>query len=312
MPCVTAIIPVYRDAERALAAVASLRAQSLPEDITLEIVVVDDGSADGSADKIRELAPAITVIDLISNHGRASARQAGIDAAAGEFVLFLDCDCLPVELNYVESHVRMLLSGCIASTGAVVGVGGTFWDRYQRAASNRRKRLFHQGLRASGTTSNLMVRKSALMAIGGFDLGYRQYGFEDRDLLLRLSLLGSIGWCEGATVRHMDSLSMASVASKMRIAARESAPLFAARHPEAYRALGYKSIDARMNPWLRVPASALAPIVHPLAVAFDAAERWAILPWPVAAVVARLLSAASYAAGTAESGDLTQVPADRR
>lgn len=300
MPRVSVVIPMYRDAHRALAAVDCLRMQSLPADTALEIVVVDDGSGDGSVDAIRAIAPTITVIELESNQGRASARQAGIEASSGEFLLFLDCDCQPVERSYIASHVEILLSGCVASTGSVVGMGGTFWDRYQRGASNRRKRMFDQGFRASGTTQNMMVRKSALLSVGGFDLGYRQYGFEDRDLLLRVAALGSIGWCDGATVRHMDTLSMSSVSSKMRMAARESAPHFSARHPEAYRKLGYRSLDARINAWLRIPAWALALIVGPLAAAFDVAERRALLPWPMAVVLARFLSAASYLVGSAE------------
>ncbi|MDR1790143.1 MAG: glycosyltransferase family 2 protein [Propionibacteriaceae bacterium] len=92
MPQVTVVIPVH-DSETFLAAtLESVRQQSL-EDI--EIICVDDGSTDGSAAILAEHAAAdarVKVITFADNRSTLQARKAGVAAASGEFLMFLDAD----------------------------------------------------------------------------------------------------------------------------------------------------------------------------------------------------------------------------
>lgn len=89
-PTVTAAIPV-RDGEAYLAAaIESILAQSRPCD---QIVVVDNGSSDRSAEIARRFAPAVEVVDE-PRPGVGAARNAALRAARGEFVAFLDADDL--------------------------------------------------------------------------------------------------------------------------------------------------------------------------------------------------------------------------
>ena len=90
-PTVSVIIAVYNAAAYLRACLESVAAQTLAD---IEIICVDDGSTDASADIIRELAAADERIVLISQDNRFAgvARNNGLDHASGEYVLFLDAD----------------------------------------------------------------------------------------------------------------------------------------------------------------------------------------------------------------------------
>ena len=85
---ISAVIPFKDDAAWIGRALASVAAQSRPAD---EVIAVDDGSADGSADLAR--AAGATVVGG-PRLGAAAARNAGVDAASGDWVAFLDADDL--------------------------------------------------------------------------------------------------------------------------------------------------------------------------------------------------------------------------
>ena len=89
---VSAIIPVYNREALLGSAVASLLAQ---EGVDLEIVVVDDGSTDGSVALARTMQAAgvpIVLVEHETNRGVASARNSGLAAAGNPLILFLDSD----------------------------------------------------------------------------------------------------------------------------------------------------------------------------------------------------------------------------
>lgn len=294
------IIPEFRDSERAINAVSALLSQALPSHAALEIVVVDDGSADDTVDILRSRLPStVRLVALPENSGRSAARQRGIEVATGELIGFLDCDCEPATVEFLARHIAAIDHGVVASTGPVVGVGNTFWDTYQRTASDRRGRLHARGVQYVGTTTNLLIRATALKKVQGFDLRYTGYGFEDRDLLIRLSRQGLIAWVQDAAVRHLDRMSMVSLSMKMTASGRENARLFATQHPTEYAALGYAAVDVHERGWLRVPAALLSRTIAPLAGIFDIIHRW--LPLRLSLAAARGLSAASFLVGTRQT-----------
>lgn len=85
---IAAIIPTFNRRERVLQAIQSVLDQTLP---ATEIIVVDDGSTDGSADSIREQFPNITLIEQ-ANRGVSAARNVAISAASSQWLAFLDSD----------------------------------------------------------------------------------------------------------------------------------------------------------------------------------------------------------------------------
>lgn len=295
---ISIVMPVHRDGSRAVLAARLLLRQSLPAEYGLEIVIVDDGSDDDTPEQLAGLTDdRVTVLRLPENAGRSAARNAGAACASGQVIVFMDCDCVPVGDGYLLAHAEALESGAVASTGHVEGDGSGFWSRYQADASERRHRQHAAGLQSAGSSQNLAVRRGAFEAAGGFDVGYRRYGFEDRDLLVRLSSQGRIAWTEGACVRHTDALTMSQVASKMMEAGEFTSLRFSRQHPDAYRALGYARVDLGRRPWRRL-AAMTSPFVTLAAHVVDPVFAWDWMPYRLKASLVRVVSAMAYMVGT--------------
>ncbi|HET7536321.1 MAG TPA: glycosyltransferase family A protein, partial [Candidatus Didemnitutus sp.] len=90
MPTVSAIIPTYNRAHLLPAALASIFAQTQPVD---EVIVVDDGSKDNTADVLRTYGDRVRYIRQ-QNAGAGAARNHGMREARGDYVAFLDSDDL--------------------------------------------------------------------------------------------------------------------------------------------------------------------------------------------------------------------------
>lgn len=307
---ISIVVPVYRDATRAIAAVAALAALPTPDGAPAEIIVVDDGSSDHTATRIADRCAGLaTLVALPANVGRTAARNAGARAARGATVVFVDCDCLPATDALLVAHARTLAGGACASVGPVHGTGSGFWHAFQVRSSQRRERLMRSGAPYAGSTQNLAVRADAFRAIGGFDERYAGYGFEDRDLLVRLGAHGPVAWTAGALVLHCDELALPAICAKMREAGERNAVVFSREHPEAYRRLGYRALDCAFHPVLRIPARLFGPLLPALARVVDPLleRRW--LPFALRAALASGLSAASYCSGTARPSTLAAPPA---
>lgn len=300
--CVSAVVPVYCDVERALSLVDALRRQVLPAGLDLEIIVVDDGSPDGGCERLgAALAGTATLLCMSVNGGRSATRNAGAAAARGQRLLFVDCDCLPSRPDFLSAHLMAWDQRVIASVGPVVGDGTGFWHRYQTAASRRRAHQHRQGMTFSGSSQNMMIDARAFARCGGFDAGFHHYGFEDRDLLLRLGASGTIAWAPDAVVQHMDHLSLELVCRKMAEAGEKSAALFSSRHPDAYKALGYDALDARQHLWMQLPARLLGATTAPLSRWVDRLIAMAFVPYSLKALLVKGLTAMSYLTGTARA-----------
>ena len=105
-PSLSVVVPVYNVREWITPALESLLSQSLTD---LEVIVVDDGSTDGSMDIVREFARRDPRIRIFSqrNAGLGAARNAGVAQATGEFLAFFDSDDLLLPGSY-EAMVRQL------------------------------------------------------------------------------------------------------------------------------------------------------------------------------------------------------------
>ena len=113
------VIPCWRCSRTVRRAVASVAAQSLP---ALEVILVDDASRDDTLATLQSLqleygSDWIKVIALAANGGPGPARNAGWEAARGEYVAFLDADDawhprkLELHLGWLEDHPEVVLSG---------------------------------------------------------------------------------------------------------------------------------------------------------------------------------------------------------
>jgi len=125
---VSVVIPCYRSATTIRRALLSVINQTLRP---LEVILVDDGSGDGTLDVLRDLcdefgANWIQVLEFGVNQGAAAARNAGWDMARGDYVAFLDSDdaWLPEKIdcqwNFMRTHVHYALTGHLATRNATV------------------------------------------------------------------------------------------------------------------------------------------------------------------------------------------------
>lgn len=89
-PLASVVIPAYNCADYVAEAVQSVLDQAYPE---REIIVVNDGSTDGTLEALHGFGNAIRVVDQ-ENTGPAGARNAGLRAATGDYVALLDADDL--------------------------------------------------------------------------------------------------------------------------------------------------------------------------------------------------------------------------
>ncbi len=149
-----------------------------------EVVVVDDGSVDGTAEAVESLQVPFELRLVRQPHaGLATARNTGIRAARGDTVLFLDHDTmahpnlLAEHWRTHQRHPRAIVSG---------------WVHHVEDLRPRERRIVRLPDLSMSTfwTSNVSVGRTELTAAGLFDEDFREYGWEDLELGARLRALG--------------------------------------------------------------------------------------------------------------------------
>ena len=121
MPCISFIVPIYNMERLLPRALRSLRAQTLTD---FEAILINDGSKDGSAALCAQAAAEDARFHFIDqpNGGVAAARNAGLDAARGEYIFFLDPD------DWVESDAAEVLYHTARNANADCVQFGMFYD----------------------------------------------------------------------------------------------------------------------------------------------------------------------------------------
>ncbi len=198
IPRVSVVVPAFNVKAFIAEAIRSVESQGVP---AVEILVIDDGSRDGTADYVEEHFPAVRLFRK-ANGGSATARNVGLREARGEYIAFLDADDvwlpgkLKAQLDYFETHPDIAMLG----TGFAPWVAdsrGEFGDPADLAVGNAKIEPGTIDPEASGWgyhkmlldnyvwTTTVMMRRTLVEKIGLFDETLRLG--QDYDFFLRAS-----------------------------------------------------------------------------------------------------------------------------
>ncbi len=189
MPVVSVVIPTYKHRDYVLQTLGSVFAQTFTD---YEVIVVNDGSPDDTADVLRPLIEAGRIQYIAqANAGQSAARNRGIAAATGAYIALLDDDDLwpPDKLQWQVSALNRhsdasLVYGGVEGFGTPVGEPLCQMD----GPSGQAHKAFLEKNWIT-TPGQTLIRASALRRVGGFDT--QIWGADDWDLFIRLAQVGA-------------------------------------------------------------------------------------------------------------------------
>jgi glycosyltransferase involved in cell wall biosynthesis len=243
-PRVSVIIPTFDRGWCLREAVDSALAQ---EFTNFELIVVDDGSADGTAELLEAYRPKVRLLRQ-ANRGVSAARNRGIAAACGDLIAFLDSDdlWLPKKLSTQVEFFRAHPEALIAQTEET-------WVRNGRRVNSGKRHRKRSGMIFEPSLDLCLVSPSAVMVrrelfdrVGLFDEGLP--ACEDYDLWLRVSCCTPIHLIDIPLIvkrgGHADQLSRAGGLDQYRIASirklLQGVRLSADQRTAAMRVLNHK------------------------------------------------------------------------
>ena len=309
-PTVTVIVIGWNGGRLLRDCLLSLREQTYP----CAVIVVDNGSSDGSQDLVRREFPEVRLIENGRNLGFGEGNNIGMrvamkdDVAGVDYIALLNQDAR-ADRHWVEHLVRtaeadrtigavgsrMLLEshpGLLNGTGVLVNLSGCAWDRGFARADGPMWRQPSDIVAASGGA--VLLRVEALRKIGLFDADYFAY-YEDVDLGIRLWEGGyRVVYCPDAEVTHHFSSTLGDESPGKLLLVHGNRWRFLLKHFPPGLLLRLRSIlaadrvfadrlrmgSANIRLWLRVYLRALSFVPGALAyrlrhrVSRDRRERW--------------------------------------
>ena len=191
-PDVSVVIPTHNRRDSLLRVLEALGNQTISPD-RFEVIVVCDGCTDGTESTCRGLTTrySLRVIVQAQQQSPASARNRGVQDAAGEIIVFLDDDVVPdpgLILEHLRIHDQDERAVAIGPLLAPSGFTLNAWTRWEAATLGAQYRDMGAGrwrpTARQFYTGNASVRRAHLLAVGGFDPGFRRA--EDVELAYRL------------------------------------------------------------------------------------------------------------------------------
>ena len=201
---ISVVIPTYNRKPILEKCLKALSRQNLSADSVVtgyEIVLVDDGSTDGTLEWLEERAAEFPQVRAFwqNNQGQATARNLGVKQAKGDTIVFVDSDVVVTE-NFLQAHADALVQGqqqlktnqatgklvapdCLFSYGRTVN---TF--NFDNPTAEPYKLTDFSA--AYFDTCNVAIARKWLEKAGLFDTQFKQYGWEDLELGVRLKQLG--------------------------------------------------------------------------------------------------------------------------
>ena len=290
---ISVVIPNWNGRRWLPGCLAALAAQERPPD---EIIVVDNGSSDGSVDYLRDEHPTVTVLELSENTGFAAAANIGVRIPVGEFVALVNADVelapdwLARTAAALEAHPDAASVACkmlslrdpaiVDDAGDVLRRDGVCEQRGRFGPDDGRWDTPGEVFGACAGAA--LYRRSAVVTALGFHEPYFAY-LEDVDLALRLRLAGWTCRYEPAVALHAAQGSSGALPGGAAfLVTRNTLILMARFWPArwlglvAYRQLGWAwhaARERRLRAHLRALAAAIPMLPAALRARRGAAGR---------------------------------------
>ena len=241
---ISVVIPTMNKSDLLGMTLAALMDQEIGGDQLWEIVVVDDGSTDGTGEFLKKLVvergdsnPALHVVSPGVNLGRARARNLGARKAQGRWMLFLDDDIVAPP-GLIKEHVELLSAnpgygtiGYAVTDPALVDAPHFYYLDTRGVARCEPgpvpARFF--------VTQNAAVPRQPFLSVGGFDEEFSGYGFEDMEVAIRMEAQANVHFLAltHPVPRHVHHHTLAEYLDKKRECGRHSLGRIANLHPQS-------------------------------------------------------------------------------
>ena len=274
LPFFSVVVPTYNSLETLQQTIEGLLGQNYPSD-RYEIIIIDDGSTDGTTDYLEQMGRQGRLFFQPQTHkGPGGARNHGARLGHGEILAFIDSDCLPA-----SNWLTALAKGYEApqspdAVGCPIEITPfDHWLYHFYLCQKKRHRNNHLPTPLFLDTANASFRRSAFLAVGGFDERF-PFAFEDIDLGYRLRLAGyCLQTTLEAVVWHYEPDSLFRMMHKS-FQYGQGQEIFRRYHPEVYEGLPSWGWHLVARDWLnnkvrqasRAPAP-IRPVLYGLAVA---------------------------------------------
>jgi cellulose synthase/poly-beta-1,6-N-acetylglucosamine synthase-like glycosyltransferase len=206
LPMVSIIVPTYNRAHFIERSFLSLVQQNYPTS-RYEIIVIDDGSSDNTTDILNRFSREYDNFRFIgqSNKGPATARNSGLHEATGEFILFIDDDCI-ADRNWIRELTvayRDPAIGGVAGHIRYIAPANNVANQCAKLLAGNGQLTDASGKVSLFVTANASFRRSVLLDCGGFDVSFPFAAQEDFDLSVRVMKKGwKLAYSESALVDH--------------------------------------------------------------------------------------------------------------
>ena len=203
---ISVIVPTFNRLELLVRCVGALQAQTVPP-ADYELIVVDDGSLDGTRSWLQQQAGVRAV--FVPHQGPAAARNAGVRCARGDSLAFTDDDCTAAA-DWLESLVRTLQDHDAAGGRVINALPANLLADTAQSIVDMLGEELNGDMRNGGmlTANNIAYRRNTFEAVGGFDERYT-VGGEERDLNYRLwQQKARLVFSPQAIVHHHADLSL--------------------------------------------------------------------------------------------------------
>jgi glycosyltransferase involved in cell wall biosynthesis len=218
-PFISVVVPVYNGERFLKACIDSLKNQSYDN---YEIIIVDDGSTDGSPELV---TPPAQLVSTSGRTGAGAARNLGAKSAKGDFLLFTDAD-VEAPQNWVAKTAQTIVEKKVKCGGG--GYAGpiedTFiqWFAFEELAWRRRN--FH-GEVETLVSNNLFCERKLFEEFGGFPETYCAASSEDMEFSWKVSRKHKLWWDKDNGVFHNFTPTVSAYLSQQSRFAKDAVPM---------------------------------------------------------------------------------------